>query len=461
MQRNKLRVSELMLAFFLPIFAFGQSADWREIQGKIDEAIKTGGTVQLSPNRVYTIDKPLIAAEWNGTEYRQVYFRMEGNGSMWDNGKSTSIVATFKDAPIFSIQKGKGCVIRGITFKGAYRAPEGLPHGKPFETYGDPTCRDSRYSPYAAVCIDPFSGELPPDGGYPSLKSWYRGPQSRAGSTGLRFEDCTFTNTTIGFITSPNGYTQNAEIITLQNIRIGECKAGIVGCQAQEKMNRVLNIGAWEKCHTLFVWNTYGAGQPGNWIVDGVNIAGSVGNILYRISHGWFPLYMSNVYAEQVASVGVWQSLVGDQLKNASINLYLPDQQFGLADFALSGGGGVEVVATSIRYYGYEDWSILVPGEYKGINEPQFSTGRGLNSLKNFNMFLEQQLTVKDGKVAVKGTCAELKPGMLVTFFHNANWEYRGQGVVSEVNKDFFYVKYLSPAILKGGRFGVGIKKRS
>ncbi len=449
----------LILLPFLPVFAKAQNADWREIQGKIDEAIKNGGSVQLTPNRIYTIDKPLIAAEWNGSEYQQVYFRMEGNGSMWDNGKSTTIVATFKDAPIFSIQKGKGCVIKGITFKGVYRAPDGLPHGKPFEAYGDPTCRDSRYSPYAAVCIDPFSGQLPPDGGYPSLKGWYRGSQTRGGSTGLRFEDCTFSNTTIGFITSPNGYTQNAEIITLQNIRIGECKAGIVGCQAQEKMNRVLNIGAWEKCHTLFVWNKYGAQESGNWIVDGVNIAGSVANILHRISHGWFPLYMSNVFAERVASIGIWESLVGDQLKNASINLYLPDQQFGLADFALSGGGGVEIIASMIRYYGHDDWPVLVPGSYKGVEEPRFTTGNGLKSLQNFNMFREQQLVVKEGRMAVRGNDPGMKPGQMVTFFHYANWDYLGQGIVSEVGKGVFYVTSLSPAVRNGGRFGVGRKK--
>ena len=46
-----------------------------------------------------------------------------------------------------------------------------------FEAFTDGKSRDSRYSPYAAIVIDPFtnleSDKLPADGGYPGLLVYY------------------------------------------------------------------------------------------------------------------------------------------------------------------------------------------------------------------------------------------------------------------------------------------------
>ena len=313
--------------------------DYIELQGKINQAVIDNSVVEIT--RDYVIDYPLVMARFEDGEYKQHSAKIIGNSTMWDVSNG-NIKATFSDAPILSIHKGKGNIVKGLNISGT-----GIG-------------RDSRYSPYTALAIDPICGFLPPDGGYPGLKEFYQGSESKSGSTGIRIEDCTFNNVTVGSITSPNGHTQNAELITYQNIRIGKVKHGIAGCQAQEKLNRIINIGAWDECETLFRFNTYGECSSGQWVIDGVNVAGNVKELIYRSSHGYFPLFMMNVFAESLKRIGYWQSFVGDTMQNISIDFAYPEETT-LPDYHLE-GGGVKIQNGQIRYYGQEYPVILKGG---------------------------------------------------------------------------------------------------
>lgn len=431
-----------LIAILFPLVSLAQNADWKELQGKIDSAVKYNGRIEI--NRNYKIDRPLVAASWTGTDYKQFTIQIVGNATMWDVGQSSVIKATFTDAPILSIHKSKGSIIRGVNFQGA-----GV------------NGRDSRFSPYCAIAIDPFRYNLPADSGYPVLRSWYRGSQSKGGSTGIRVEDCTANNVVVGFITSPNGHTQNAELITFENIRIGNCKVGIAGCQAQEKMNRVINIGCWSECKYLFAWNMYGEMTPGNWIIDGVNIAGQVDNILYRDSHGYFPLFMKNVYAESILSIGTWRSQVGDMLEIASINFRKPTAGVAMADHNLL-GNGITFRDCSIRYYGM-DYPLLMYGTNTMDSSIKAIVGKGLNTNNNkekYTTFKEQDIVLSNGRAVINGNDPAMKKGDLITFFNVGNWEFAGQGLVDSVGSGVFYVGNLSAAIQPGKRFGSGRYKK-
>jgi hypothetical protein len=430
-----------IITILFPLFSFGQNADWKELQSMIDTAVKYNGIVEVKRN--YTIDFPLVAAKWDGKDYKQFTIQIIGYATMWDVGQSSVIKAKFKDAPILSIHKGKGCVVKGINFQGA-----GV------------NGRDSRFSPYCAVAIDPFRFNLPRDSGYTPLRSYYRGSTSKGGSTGLRFEDCTFGEVVVGAITSPNGYTQNAEMITFQNIRIGNCKVGIAGCQPQEKMNRVINIGCWSTCETLFGFNLYGETKPGNWVIDGVNIAGKVDNLVNRSSHGYFPLYINNVYAESLLSIGHWQSLVGDALTNASINFRYPANGEPLSDFNLS-GGGVSFVNCDMRYYiETKSVPILVAGTGNTYSSaPHMIYGKGLltdSNITRYTTFKEQDIIISQGRAVIQGVDKDMKKGDLITFFKKGNWEFAGQGLVDSVGEGLFYVTSVSSTVAKGGVYGSG-----
>lgn len=435
-------MKKLLTLLIFPLFSFGQNADWKELQAMI-EAAKTSPTGIVTVARNYTIDKPLVVANWNGTDYDFVNLTIQGYATMWDNQNRSVIKATFNDAPILSIHKGKGVIVRGVTFKGP--------------GWG----RDSRYSPQACIAIDPFRYNKPGDGGYPTLQEWYRGKQSVSGSTGIRVEDCTLDGTVVGIITSPNGYTLNAELCTFQNIRSYSVKYVIVGTQSQEKMNRVINLGAWGPSDYVFYFNKYGLQQPGNWIIDGVNVAGSVKRIIYRYSGGWFPMNMSNVFAESIESIGYWQSTLGDALNNASIQFKEPKAMGYYPDNHLS-GQGLTILNSNIRYYGP-----IIPLLFTGQTIPQGTLNPGglINALRDTEESIVRQLgrvynaqISDDRKMTVDGV-ANRKPGETIIIMDLGNWNFIGMAEVDSSDDKQTILRYVSKSIVSGGNYRIGVKK--
>jgi Pectate lyase superfamily protein len=471
----------MRILFFLlfPLFSFaqidpkifgaagdGQKDDYKAIQMAIDSAIAVNGTVYL-PDR-YRISKPLIAAKWNGKEYVVFTIKIIGEATMWDVNQHSVINATFKDGPALGIHRGKGVIVRGLNFQGAYRTPamtDSAFYNSKFETYGDPSCRDQQYSPYAGIVIDPFRDKLPPDGGYPSLKQYYRGSASQGGSTGFRIEDCTINNFTIGIITSPNGLTANAELMTYENIRFYNNKACIVGCQAQEKSNRIINVGAWGRSHTFLCFGYYGVGTPGFYSVDGVDIAGGVVRFVHRNSGGYYPLHITHVFAESIGTIGVWQSIVGDELSNSLFNFAYPEMMGGLPETQLS-GEGVTFSNCTFRYYGRENYPILFKGEYlfhNCVTNQPIIFGKVAQQQKpgySFNYLPSQAFKIKGNRAQLKCKPAGIKVGDAIVFFHYSGWHYIGYAIVDELKDDYINIKYLSNSIKPDEMYALGLYVR-
>lgn len=469
---NLLLTCRIFLFLVFPFNSFAQQLNVKEfgakgngtvddqpaIQKAVDEAVKTSSTVYFPPGN-YRIDRPVMVYHWNGKEYTQVFVKLTGESRMWDNGKGSVIIANFKDKFAIGVQKGKGCIISGLNFQGKYQSPNLLPevlYQTDFDKYGDPSCRDSRYSPYAGIVLDPFTGEIPGDGGYPGMREWYRGPQSRSGSTGIRIEDCTVSNFTIGIILSPNGYTQNNELITIENIRFGDSKAGFAGCQAQEKMNRIINVGAWGRVHTVFVFNKYGAGHPGNYFIQGVNLAGSVINIIYRNSGGWGPMFMRDVFAESILSIGHWDGASGDVLSTSLINFRFPKELGYLPDFHVK-SSGLTIQNCTIRYYGELQQPVLLHNIKDVENNTYVPAVNTQYAWQNSDKFTLTQIINPSETQIVKnkvrlpyrtnGKANELKPGDYLIFSKGASKNIVGQGLVESIQQGWINIGYISPSV--------------
>ncbi len=460
----------------IPVFSFaqidakifgaagdGQKDDYAAIQAAIDSAIAINGTVYL-PGK-YRISRPLIAAKWNGKEYVPFTIKIIGNATMWDVGASSVITATFKDGPCLAIHRGKGVLISGLNLQGAYRTPKMTDqefYNSDFEKYGDPTCRDEQYSPYAGIVIDPFRDKPPPDGGYPSLKKFYRGSASQGGSTGIRVFDCTINNFTVGIITSPNGQTANAELLTFENIRFYNNKVCIAGCQAQEKSNRIINIGAWGRTHTFLSFGDYGNGTPGFYSVDGVNIAGGVVRFINRTSGGYFPIFINNVFAESVGSIGNWQSLVGDRLSNSIFDFAYPENTGRFPDAHLK-GGGVTITNCNFRYYGQQTTPLFFNGDYTFhdcISYLPIIYGQISKTEKpgyGFEYLPQQEIKIKEGKANIKYGKVALKKGSTIVFMHVGSWHFIGMAIVEDIIGDEVSLKFLSNSVKPGVTYGIGL----
>jgi hypothetical protein len=303
------------------------------IQKSIDTVIANQATMRtiFFPSGTYLINSPLVVYSWNGTAYNTVSVRLEGESPFWEKSGTGTIIQCngFKNTFALGIQQGKGVEVDHIKFVGGFTPPALTTYQFytcAYSAYTDGVSRDDQYSPYAGIVVDPFSSVAPTGGGYPSIVSYngtvnfYRG-SGAGGSTGCIFEDIYITNFVVGFITSPSGATVNAELMRITKIQIEACKAGIAGCQAQEKLNVVEHCACWGQTHTLFnIGGTdgYGAIGGGYWVIDGVNIAGSVNRMVSRrVSAN--PLMIKNVFAESLGIIGQWTGGAGDLLSDSTI----------------------------------------------------------------------------------------------------------------------------------------------
>lgn len=448
----------LLILLSFPVFA--QNKDWQELQSKIDTAVKYNGIVIIDRN--YVTDFPLVAAKFDSINKRYIPFtiQIQGRSRMWDVGNISQITYTGKDGFALGIHLGKGCVISGINFQGKYVSPkitEAQFFQSTFQAYGDTSCRNSPYSPHAGIVIDPFRDVAPPDGGYPGLQKYYRGKGGTGGSTGFTIDNITLNNFNIGLIFSPNGQTANCELMTVSNIRIYNTKAGIVGCQAQEKSMKLNNINCWGRTHTLFVWGPYGNGTPGHYTINGVQIAGGVVRLVNRVSGGYFPLMINDASTEMLGSIGLWQSLVGDRLSNSYIGFTSNDiagayPAFGHV-YGQQSSNGILFDNCNIRYYGKPNEPILFNGNYNTtnctFNQPPMWGYKGTDVKPGYAM---EKLGGGNKKLS-----SPQKPGSTIAFCHYGSWVWMGLGTVAA---DGITIINVSPNINDSTTYGHMLYKK-
>jgi hypothetical protein len=171
-------------------------------------------------------------------------------------------------------------------------------------------CRDDRYSPYAGICIDPYSNRTPPDEHrYPRLADKY--PQGLPGddrelgfaSSAIAIEDCTIRGFVVGVAISPSGSPtmQNAEDITLSNCSIGSTKSSISIGQDQSRNVTLRNVSLGGAKYAIDCMN-YGKGSGNCPAIFGANV-GRCKYIFNATSVGATPS-INGLYAEAFMSLG-------------------------------------------------------------------------------------------------------------------------------------------------------------
>jgi hypothetical protein len=331
--------------------------DWSLFfQKGIDSCIQNNIPVYFIPAGRYVCRKPLILQRWAESQhvYRAFSLIIQGTATFAGADGSGTILdfQGMKEGFGIGIQGGKGVELKGLKLIGAfnYKFPGAYAfYNTDLGKFTDGICRDTRYSPYFAIAIDPFGPSIPKDGGYPGLSLYYRG--STNGSTGTVIEDCYFTNWVGGIITSPNGQTDNADLTLGDRIQFGNMKICVAGCQAQEKMNRISNVMAWGVIHTCFATGVYGKGEPGNWYIDHWNIAGYTNEIAYNNQSGYFPSYFSEIFAESIARIGPIYSINGTTFSNSSIN-FAGYREAGSYSEGMISGYGLTFSGCQLRIYG-------------------------------------------------------------------------------------------------------------
>lgn len=329
------------------------------IQKSINTCIKNNIRTVYVPSGRYAISKPLIVYAPGSFCTLEIL----GESSFWDANMGSEIKPSFTNTFAIGIQNGKGCKIRKLKITGLFTPPGSADRKKffntSFENFKDNVCRDSRFSPYAGIVIDPFtnlsSDKMPADSGYPGLTAYYgmyNSYSTQTGSTGIEIEEMIINNFVVGICSSPNGLTRNAEITIINKIQFENCKLCISGGQDQEKANVISNIYCWGGTHTIFGTDLYGgARMAGNWNIDHANIAGGVIRFIYNDQHGYFPTYISHVFAESLGTWGTINSELACSVSDCIIDFEY-QQAAGPQTLITSWGENIVYRSCTFRYYG-------------------------------------------------------------------------------------------------------------
>jgi hypothetical protein len=332
----------------------------------------------------YRIDNPIVLYKWSAAANRYMFFSLDfvGESTFWEFDNSGSeILVNFIDKFAIGVQLGKGVRIENIRLTGQFRyqfvGATAAEQNKNFyaSTYanflGTLPCRDSRYSPYSGIVVDPFGDNVPSDGGYPGMTSYYRGSTGATGSTGIIIQECFVDGFVVGAITSPSGQTLNGELVDIFRIQFRDCKACVAGTQAQEKINRVSFMASWGKCHTVFMFNEYGGQNPGYWSVDNVNLAGYNNRFIRRAEGGYFPMKINSIYAETLGTIGEMDFQMATQISDSIFDLmpifdlFNPSSDYATRIYPQSvATGNASFKNVVVRWYGQSYLPIPFSGRF-------------------------------------------------------------------------------------------------
>lgn len=224
------------------------------------------------------------------------YFTIHISGLLSNKSSSNEYLSKItyggKSGFAFGIQFGRSVIIENLTIIGQYTFPNTVTNANigilKFSDWIDPSITDTRTSPYAAISIDPYQNAS----------------GSRGGTSDVTIRNCSIFNWMVGISLSPNGVTQNAEMINILETNIGTCRVAISVCQDQSKTINIKGLKVWASVHTVLDGLHYGAGTGGGSIFcENWNIAGNV-NELFNVTTGRFPLSCKDLYSESLFRIG-------------------------------------------------------------------------------------------------------------------------------------------------------------
>jgi hypothetical protein len=277
------------------------------IQAAVDACIVSQQKL-FFPVGNYSISKPIEVWKWSGAAFTFVAFEMEGEKSSFTNHQPylacSTITPTFSTLPAVMVQQARAFSMKNIYLDGTNTITIG--DSPPFSglftnaNYVTGTCRDSRYSPYAGVCIDPFGTSVPADGGYTGYSGYY--VATNVGSMKAKLESCSVREFVVAFMLSPNGQTANCEDITFYDCKTLYNKVAIAIGQSQSRNVNVYNLTSW--FHLIaFDGMTYGSRTGYCPNIFGANIS-FVKYIFNTTASYMATLCVNGLYSESLGSIG-------------------------------------------------------------------------------------------------------------------------------------------------------------
>lgn len=270
-----------------------------QIQKTIDAAIASQiGEVKLLGG-TYAISKGLLIR--NGSGF--VTFNFNGSSNYDDNGTTIYVNDTTNFA--IGIQGARNVNISHLYLRGkqnSFNPTLAQLITTPEATYDDNLGRNSLYSPYSGIVIDPFkSGGTPADGGYPGFTSYYS--TTHATSSNIKINDVVIRYFISGITVSPSGSGGNGAEISVEDCVVDRNMFGISTGSTQNRDVQVTNtvIGSSKYCMTGRRFGSQSGAMP-------IFSNGQMGlcKFLLDFNATIGGGKVSNTYCESVWAIGNW-----------------------------------------------------------------------------------------------------------------------------------------------------------
>ena len=279
-----------------------------DVSGGLNAATQAAITAQkrlILPTGLYKIDSPWVIWKWSGSAFSFFSFDVEGDKMSWTADYTTqinnvTIKPSFVNRPAVIIQNARALHMKNITIIGLNAISltfPSYPEMMTNSTFVTGSCRDSRYSPYAGIAIDPFGASVPADGGYPGMSSYY--VNSGVGSSELTFDEVKITNFVAAVVISPDS-TPQGDQINFNNCSFEYNKTGLSVCQAQ---SRGINWVGGRIYYSLYCFDGSTYGDKHGYapaIFGGIYM----GKYLFNVSTTNGTQVFTGMYAESFASIG-------------------------------------------------------------------------------------------------------------------------------------------------------------
>lgn len=280
----------------------GVADDTLLLQAAIDAAIEVGGVVQLVAGKHYRITSPLIIAVPNS--FVNVTLRSV-QAPYLTFATNARISVDYDDGPALVIQGSRHVRIENIEFVGTnsfVANTSDMWDTSVFLVSG--SIRDNRYSPQAAIVLDPFINGAPAGSAsnmYPALTAYYTSEYDQASAGQTEIVGCHFRQWNICILNSPSGTLLGGDGLTMRDCLFDTCQWGYVPCQAQTK-GCVLDACTFTNIRSPINCVSYGQRQgfPPMWL------GGSVGACreLMVVGEGYGPITVIGLFCETTLSIG-------------------------------------------------------------------------------------------------------------------------------------------------------------
>ena len=349
-------------------------ADDVYFQNAADYAAAAGiGKIKIGTGDFH-FDKGFVIRDTIGGAYSFLSLEIEGANYAYASLNKESTQFLINDGNTFGIgvELGRNVKISNIVFKGQAVSPstfKTLIEGHDWTNGG--VARDNRYSPHAAIVVDPFHTSVPIGSRYPDYGTddydTYNGG-SNSGTSMLKIEGCSFLGFIVDIMVSPNGSTNNCDNITAVNCRSGGSKTFWATGQNQSRANSIVNCYNVGYLDRFIDGDMYGSQQGTAPIVFDCNIAAGV-KTLFSFNGGFTGVYFSHSYIESVFSLGKGSTTVPTVFNSTRVKFHIPTETF-LPPYIFK-GGMFSMEGGSLEYF--SNCTTLFPfGFSTGTNSPTF-----------------------------------------------------------------------------------------